>query len=256
MRPLSTQSLPSRRAVVVMLCEFEPASGSVMPKAMMIEPSAIPGSQRCFCSSVPKRPMIVPLIAGDTTIISSPHPAALSSSPTIDSSYMPAPPPPYSSGRLRPEEAALAGLGPELAQRLARPGARCGVVVAVTLAEFGDRLPQRLLLVGLAEVHVSSPSVAGSVTTASTAPTSICCPTLTGSSLTTPSVGALIWCCIFMASSHRIGWPAVTGSPTATAMRTTDPGIGASSDPAATCSAGSTKRGSARRCTGPSGEST
>ena len=64
-----------------MLWEFEPASGSVMPNAMMVSPSAMPGSQRCFCSSVPKRLMIVPQIAGDTTIISRPQPAALSSSP-------------------------------------------------------------------------------------------------------------------------------------------------------------------------------
>jgi hypothetical protein len=104
LRPLSTQSVPSRRAVVVMLCEFEPASGSVIPKAMIVSPLARPGSQRCFCSGVPNRPMIVPLMAGETTIISSPQPAALSSSQTVASSYMPAPPPPYSSGRLRPRK--------------------------------------------------------------------------------------------------------------------------------------------------------
>ncbi len=46
--------------------------------------------------------MIVPLIAGETTIISRPQPAALSSSPTIASSDMPAPPPPNSSGRFTP----------------------------------------------------------------------------------------------------------------------------------------------------------
>ena len=42
-----TQSAPSRRAVVVSLCELEPASGSVMPNAMIVEPSAMPGSQCC-----------------------------------------------------------------------------------------------------------------------------------------------------------------------------------------------------------------
>lgn len=42
------QSLPSRRAVVVILCELEPASGSVMANAMVNEPSAMPGNQRFF----------------------------------------------------------------------------------------------------------------------------------------------------------------------------------------------------------------
>ena len=54
-----------------MRCELEPASGSVMANAMVIEPSAMPGSQRFFCSSVPNLLMIVPLMAGETTIISS-----------------------------------------------------------------------------------------------------------------------------------------------------------------------------------------
>ena len=102
MRPLSTQSPPSRRAVVVMRCEFDPASGSVMAKAMICEPSARPGSQRPFCSAVPNLAMTVPQIAGDTTIINRGQPAAPSSSSTIASSYMPWPPPSYSSGRFTP----------------------------------------------------------------------------------------------------------------------------------------------------------
>ena len=105
--PDKIQSLPSRRAVVVMRCELDPASGSVMANAMVIEPSAMPGSQRFFCSSVPNLLMIVPLIAGETTIISSAEPAAAISSITSDSSYMPAPPPPYSSGRLTPMKPSL-----------------------------------------------------------------------------------------------------------------------------------------------------
>ncbi len=100
--PESSHPSPSRRAVVVIRCELEPASGSVIPNAMIREPSAIPGSQRRFCSSVPKRAMTVPQIAGETTSISSPHPAAVSSSWTMASSVMPPPPPPYSSGRLTP----------------------------------------------------------------------------------------------------------------------------------------------------------
>src|SRR6266536_214641 len=105
--PDSSQSAPSRRAVVVSLCEFDPASDSVIANAMIIEPSAMPGSQRSFCASVPKRVMIVPQIAGETTIISRVQPAAESSSSTSESSYMPPPPPPYSSGRFTPMKPSL-----------------------------------------------------------------------------------------------------------------------------------------------------
>ena len=67
----------------------------------------MPGIQRFFCSSVPNLLMIVPLMAGETTISSSALPAAAISSITSDSSYMPAPPPPYSSGRLTPRKPSL-----------------------------------------------------------------------------------------------------------------------------------------------------
>ena len=85
-----------------MLCELVPASGSVIANAIVPVPSAMPGSQRCFCSSVPKRLMIVPQIAGLTTISSSGQPCAASSSHTAARSPMPPPPPPYSSGMLMP----------------------------------------------------------------------------------------------------------------------------------------------------------
>ncbi len=102
LRPLRTQTVPSRRAVVVMRWELDPASGSVMPKAILREPSARPGSQVRFWPSVPKRAMTVPQMAGETTSISSGQPAAPNSSSTRESSAMPPPPPPYSSGRLTP----------------------------------------------------------------------------------------------------------------------------------------------------------
>ena len=85
-----------------MRCELDPASGSVMPNAMIDEPSARPGSHRPFCSSVPNRVITVPQMAGDTTIINNPQPAAPSSSSTMASSYIPWPPPPNSSGRFTP----------------------------------------------------------------------------------------------------------------------------------------------------------
>ena len=51
--PLSTQSVPSRRARVRMLAGSEPASGSVRPKQPIASPVAIRGSQVSFCSSEP-----------------------------------------------------------------------------------------------------------------------------------------------------------------------------------------------------------
>ena len=102
LRPLRTMSGPSSVSVVVIWCEFEPASGSVIAKAIFSSPEAIPGSQRRRCSSVPERAMTLPQIAGETTSSSSGQPAAASSSQTIDSSRMPRPPPPYSSGTLTP----------------------------------------------------------------------------------------------------------------------------------------------------------
>jgi hypothetical protein len=104
LRPVSSQPpvAGSRRAAVVIRCELEPASGSVMPKAIRSEPSAMPGSQRCFCASVPNRAITVPQMAGETTSSSSGQPAAPNSSSTMDSSARPPPPPPYSSGRFAP----------------------------------------------------------------------------------------------------------------------------------------------------------
>ena len=84
------------------LCEFVPASDSVIANASLVVPAPIPRSQRSFCSSLPWRARMLPAIAGDTTISSSEQPAAEISSPTIDSAAMPRPPPPYSSGTLTP----------------------------------------------------------------------------------------------------------------------------------------------------------
>ena len=86
----------------MILCEFDPASGSVIAKTIRLVPSAMPGSHCFFCSSVPKREITVPQIAGETTMSSNGEPAAASSSSTAARSAMPAPPPPYSSGMLTP----------------------------------------------------------------------------------------------------------------------------------------------------------
>ncbi len=51
--PLSTQSLPCRRATVFMFAGSEPPCGSVRPKQPMTSPRAMRGSHFCFCSSLP-----------------------------------------------------------------------------------------------------------------------------------------------------------------------------------------------------------
>src|SRR3984957_18065729 len=54
LRPLSTQSEPSRRARVFIAAGSDPASGSVSPKQPSSSPAGRPGSHCCFCSSDPK----------------------------------------------------------------------------------------------------------------------------------------------------------------------------------------------------------
>ena len=53
--PSSTQSSPSRRALVRIDAGSEPWSGSVRPKQPIASPAAIRGSHSCFCSSLPQR---------------------------------------------------------------------------------------------------------------------------------------------------------------------------------------------------------
>ena len=64
--PSSTQESPSRRTVVSSATESEPWSGSVSAKAPIRSSVAIPGSQRCLCSSLPSR-LIVPMASPDWT---------------------------------------------------------------------------------------------------------------------------------------------------------------------------------------------
>ena len=82
--------------------ELVPASGSVMAKATLVVPAAMPRSHWSFWSSVPWRARIDPTIAGETTISSSDLPDAEISSPTEARPDMPSPPPPHSSGRFTP----------------------------------------------------------------------------------------------------------------------------------------------------------
>ncbi len=87
---------------MVILCEFEPASGSVIANDIFALPSANRGSQCSFWSVVPLVAITVAAMAGETTISSSGQPAAAISSATMESSTIPAPPPPYSAGTATP----------------------------------------------------------------------------------------------------------------------------------------------------------
>ena len=58
--PLTIQSpepSSARTAVVLRAARSDPPDGSVMAIALTSSPDAIPGSQRCFCSSVPRSTM-------------------------------------------------------------------------------------------------------------------------------------------------------------------------------------------------------
>ena len=154
LRPLRIHESPSRRAVVVIWCEFDPASGSVMPNAIFADPSARRGSQLCFCSSVPNLAMIVPQIAGETTMSSRPAPAAanllLHQRELVD----PRAPAAVLLRQIHPEETEFACLVPQFGQRLAAAGLGQHVVaVAVLLREFRNRRAQLLLLLSFDDAH-------------------------------------------------------------------------------------------------------
>jgi hypothetical protein len=80
--PLMIHDSPSRTAIVRMLCRSDPAPGSVSPRQSSIFPCAIGMSQRCFCSSEPKRvsgPHASPRCAATISPVE-PHPLPISAS--------------------------------------------------------------------------------------------------------------------------------------------------------------------------------
>ena len=105
--PLMTHSDPSRTAVVEILCELVPASGSVIAKTIFPSPEASRGSHCACCAGVPNLPMTSAAMPHETRVSSSGQPCAAVSSQTIASSTMPAPPPPYSSAMLTPRKPCL-----------------------------------------------------------------------------------------------------------------------------------------------------
>jgi len=106
--PLTSQSEPSRRAVVRSPCRSEPAPGSLIAIAVIISPLTKAGSQRAFCSSVVRFSRY-----GATTSLCSVKPtplapARVSSSPITQlyrKSFVP--PPPYCSGTSVPSRPCL-----------------------------------------------------------------------------------------------------------------------------------------------------
>src|SRR6478752_5977412 len=109
LEPLTIQSSPSRTAVVFSAARSEPPEGSVIAMPQMSSPAAMPGSQRCFCSSVPRSTMY----GGQTSAWIPKHEetAALnlenSSAATALNRKSSAPAPPYSSGMSRPSRPCL-----------------------------------------------------------------------------------------------------------------------------------------------------
>ena len=89
----------TRRAAVEMLCELEPASGSVIANATFVVPAAMPGSQRSFCSAraVPRRGCCRRSPARRRSGAASSPPPRSPRRPR-PAPHMPSPPPPYSSG--------------------------------------------------------------------------------------------------------------------------------------------------------------
>src|SRR5882757_6604911 len=85
---------------------------------------------------------------------------------------------------------------------------------------------------------------------------STCWPTATFRDVTVPAAGDEMVCCIFIASNTTTFCPASTTSPSETCTAITEPGIGASKEPAATCDEGSGNRGTGRSVTEPCTEST
>ena len=215
---------------VVILCELEPASGSVIAKAIFSAPSAKPGSQRLLLllgagpgddrgadgrrddHQQQRAARGGQLLAHDGQL----EDAAAAAAVLLR--------------HVHAEVAEPAGLGPQLVGLLAGPGLLQQVRVAVAPGQL--RPPTCAAAAARRSRRSPSALRVSASTTASTSPASTCDPAATRSSVTTPAAGASTGCSIFIASSASSGWPASTRSPLATRTASTCPGIGAGSEPA------------------------
>ncbi len=152
LEPLTIQSAslrpPSRTPEVRMPARSLPAPGSVIAIATIVSPLMMPGSQRCFCSSLPGA-----LKYGPTTSFCSaqgrgrPLPTwGVSSSMTALNRKSSDPPPPNSSGMLNPIRPYLPAA--TYAERSTRRSALplLGVRHDLTLDVLPGRLAERLVL--------------------------------------------------------------------------------------------------------------
>src|ERR1700686_1097970 len=128
---------PSRVAVVEMLWEFEPASGSVMANAIFNSAVAKRGSHSRFCSSEPNLAMMVAQMAGETTSKRRGQPLAPSCSRTMANSLIPMPP-----GPVHPQEARCCQLVPQVVGPPSAAGLLGEVAVAVLGGDGIDRLAE------------------------------------------------------------------------------------------------------------------
>ena len=140
--PVSTQSSPSRAAVVRMLDGSEPAVGSVSAKHPSASPAAMRGSHSCFCSSDPWWRIAV--IASDPcTLTSVRMPESPASSSAHASPYSTAlrPAQPYPS-RCMPNSPAPASAGTTSGVNSPRSyhSAMCGRTVSSTSARTRSRV--------------------------------------------------------------------------------------------------------------------
>ncbi|MCY1547362.1 hypothetical protein D9M68_834160 [compost metagenome] len=100
--PLMTYSSPSRTAVVRTALRSLPVPGSVMAMDRISSPEQAPGSQRCFCSSLPLRAMYGAMTSECMPKLAPDRPARAYSSLNTATWPKSPPPPPYSVGRVMP----------------------------------------------------------------------------------------------------------------------------------------------------------
>ena len=101
--PSSTHSSPSRVAFVRRPPASLPASGSVNPNAASAVPEQSSGSQRCFWASLPKRWIgVAPRPTAASRVMARDWSTRPISSMAMHSVVRSPPPPPYSSGKGRP----------------------------------------------------------------------------------------------------------------------------------------------------------
>ena len=245
-----------------MLWEFEPASGSVIANAIVAVPSAMPGSHRRFCSSVPNRLMTVPQIAGRDHHHQ--QRAALRGELLADGREVAdaAAPAAVLLGDVDAEVAVPADLQPQLGGLAAAACLRGEVVAAVAAGQLGHLATQRDPLVGLGERgllgHADSPSVRS-------APTVYDCQDGAGGDLLPHGHGQVgdrpvVRCGDGVLHLHGLedqdGLARGDLGAGRDAQADDGPGIGASSEPLATASAGSRNRGVRRSATCPRADST